>query len=181
MRAAVEGLGTPYPLNTLMPAIYQEDQFTVRWTAGLDEVLAPVISTLDCLGAYVDPLLAPADFLLWLADWFGAVYDENWPLERRRAAVARSVALYRLRGTAEGVRGLVELATGTRVEVVESGGTAWSPVPGGELPGRDGARMTVRVFARPGTPLDPDAISDLVAVAKPAHVVHEVAVVEARP
>ncbi len=182
MRAAVEGLGTPYPLGTLMPAIYQEDSFTMRWTAALDEVLAPVISTLDCLGAYVDPDLAPEDFLLWLAGWFGLgeVFDENWPLPRRRAAVARSVALYRQRGTAEGVRGLLELATGARVEVVESGGTSWSPVPGGALPGSGDARMTVRILAEPGAADDLETLGDLVAAAKPAHVAHEVEMVVQR-
>src|SRR5580693_7599811 len=98
MRADIAGLDTPYPLGTLMPAIYQEDPATMRWTAGLDDVLAPVISTIDCLGAYLDPLLAPEDFVLWLADWFGLTLDENWPVDRRRAAVATSVALYRQSG-----------------------------------------------------------------------------------
>lgn len=182
MRAAVEGLGTPYPLGTLMPAIYQEDPFTMRWTAALDEVLAPVISTLDCLGAYVDPDLAPEDFLVWLSGWFGlsGVFDENWPLRRRRDAVARSVALFRLRGTAGGVRGLLELATGARVEVLDSGGTSWSPVPGGALPGSAQARMTVRVLAEPGAVGDLEGLGDLIAAAKPAHVAHEVEMVVQR-
>ncbi|HZP49721.1 phage tail protein [Actinocrinis sp.] len=182
MRAAVEGLGTPYPLGSLMPAIYQEDPFTMRWTAALDEVLAPVISTLDCLGAYIDPDLAPEDFLLWLSGWFGlsGVFDENWPLRRRREAVARSVALYRLRGTAEGVRGLLELAAGVRVEVLDSGGTSWSPVPGGALPGAAHARMTVRILAEPGDLGDAEALGDLIAAAKPAHVAHEVEMVVRR-
>lgn len=177
-RRAVPGLGTPYPLGTLMPAIYQDDPATVRWTAGLDDVLAPAISTLDCLGAYIDPMLAPDDFVLWLAGWVGTVLDENWPLRRQRAAVARSVALYRQSGTVAGLRELVELVTGGVAEVADSGGVAWSQVPNTPPPGREEASVHVRVTAPPDCPLDVKAVDDLVAAAKPAHVAHLVEVIE---
>src|SRR6185437_877479 len=39
MRAAVSGLGTPYPLGSLLPAIYQSDPASMAWTAGFDDVL----------------------------------------------------------------------------------------------------------------------------------------------
>jgi phage tail-like protein len=178
MRGAVTGLGTPYPIGTLMPAIYQEDQTAMRWTAGLDDVIAPVICTLDCLGAYLDPRLAPDDFVLWLADWFGTVLDENWPVERRRAAVARSVALYRQSGTLAGLRALLELVTDGEVEVTDSGGVVWSQAPNTPPPGRDEASVEIRVSAVPGRPIDVKALDELVAVAKPAHVAHRVEVSE---
>ncbi len=178
MRRAVPGLGTPYPLGTLMPAVYQEDPATMAWTAGLDDVLAPVISTLDCLGAYLDPLLAPEDFVSWLAGWFGTVFDENWPLLRRRLAVARSVDLYRQAGTISGLRALVELATGCEAEVADSGGVTWSQRPNTPPPGQPEAMVQVRLFAPPGTELDLKSIGDLVAAAKPAHVAHRVEVIE---
>lgn len=177
MRGAVEGLATPYPIGGLMPAVYQEDPAAMAWTAGLDDVLAPVISTLDCIGAYIDPMLAPADFVLWLAQWFGTVLDENWPLERQRAAVAKSVALYRLSGTVAGLRELVEVVTGGRAEVTDSGGVAWSAVPNTPPPGRDEAVVEVRVSAPPGSQFDLKALEELVAAAKPAHVAHQVEVV----
>jgi phage tail-like protein len=176
MRGAVPGLGTPYPIGTLMPAVYQEDPATMSWTAGLDDVLAPVISTLDCVGAYVDPMLAPADFLLWLADWFATALDENWPLRRQRSAVARSVALYRQSGTVAGLRALVELVTEAEVEVTDSGGVVWSQQPNTPPPGRDEVAVDVRVQAAPGAALDLRAIDELVAAAKPAHVAHRVEV-----
>lgn len=174
MRATIPGLGTPYPLGTLMPAIYQDDPATMRWMAALDDVIAPVISTLDCLGAYVDPMLAPEDFVVWLADWFGTVLDENWPTGRQRVAVARSVALYRQSGTVAGLRELIELVTGCEVEVTDSGGVAWSQAPNTALPGADEPAVGVRVSAAPGRDLDLKAIDDLVAAAKPAHVAHRV-------
>lgn len=179
MRRAVQGLGTPYPIGTLMPAIYQEDPSAMAWTAGLDDVLAPVISTLDCLGAYIDPMLAPADFVHWLAEWFGTVLDENWPLARQRTAVARSVGLYRQSGTIAGLRALVEIVTDCQVEVIDSGGVAWSQAPNTTPPGSDEALVEVRVGAAAGARLDIKAIDDLVAAAKPAHVAHRVEVVQA--
>ena len=177
MRGAVPGLGTPYPIGSLMPAIYQEDAATMRWTAGLDDVLAPVISTLDCVGAYIDPMLAPDDFVSWLGDWFGTVLDENWPSHRRRAAVARSVALYRQSGTVAGLRALVEIVTGGHAEVADSGGVTWSQEPLAALPGSAEASVEVRVSVPPGSSLDPKSIDELVAAAKPAHVAHRVEVI----
>ncbi len=175
MRAAVPGLRTPYPLGTLMPAVYQEDQVTMRWTAGLDDVLAPVISAIDCLSAYIDPMLAPDDFVLWLAGWFGTVLDENWPSSRRRAAVASSVALYRQAGTVSGLRALVELVTGGDVEIADSGGVAWSQAPNTPPPGRNEPMVEIRVRARPGAAqVALKTIDELVAAAKPAHVAHRV-------
>ncbi|MEU3573930.1 SDR family oxidoreductase, partial [Kitasatospora sp. NPDC036755] len=66
-RAAVPGLPSPYPIGRLLPAMYADDDFAQRFTAGLDTVLAPVFATLDNLPAYFQPGLAPADFLDWLA------------------------------------------------------------------------------------------------------------------
>jgi phage tail-like protein len=174
MRGAIPGLGTPYPIGTLMPAIYQEDPTAMRWTAGLDDVLAPAISALDCIGAYLDPMLAPEDFVLWLASWFGTVLDENWPIERQRATAARSVGLFRQSGTVAGLRALLELITDAEVEVTDSGGVVWSQAPNTPPPGRDEPLVEIRVSAAPGHPLDLKAIDQLVAAAKPAHVAHRV-------
>lgn len=176
MRRGIPGLGVPYPIGRLLPAVYTEDEFTMRWTEGLDEVLAPVISVLDCLGAYLDPLLAPADFLPWLAGWSGTPLDENWPLARQRMAIARSAGLYRQQGTLPGLRGLLELATGGQAEVTDNGGTAWSQVPLSPLPGQEGAHVTVRVTVSDPAQVDVPALDELLAAVKPAHVTHELEV-----
>ncbi|MDQ1374536.1 MAG: hypothetical protein QOJ09_1874, partial [Actinomycetota bacterium] len=85
----------------MLPALYQDDDFALRFTAGLDDVAAPALAVLDNLTAYFDPLLAPSDFLPWLAGWVGIALDENWPEARQRALVARAGELYRSRGTAK--------------------------------------------------------------------------------
>lgn len=178
MRRAVEGLGTPYPIGTLMPAVFQEDPVTMAWTAALDDVLAPAISALDCMPAYADPMLAPEDFVGWLASWVGTVLDENWPLERQRATVAHSVRLYRTRGTVEGLRALIELVTAGEVEIAESGAVAWSAVPNTEPPGEAAPRLHVRVTLPRGASVDAAALEALIVAEKPAHVPHRLEVVD---
>jgi phage tail-like protein len=175
---AVAGLDTPYPIGSLLPAVFQEDPIAMRWTEALDEVLAAPISTLDCLSAYTDPLLAPDDFVHWLGRWVGAVLDENWPLERQRATVANSVRLYRLRGTVEGLKALIEVVTGGEVELTESGGVRWSLAPNTAPPGEAVARVSVRVTLPRGASVDAGALEELIIAEKPAHVTHGLEVIE---
>lgn len=112
MRASIPGLISPHPLGATLPAMYVEDDFTQRLTAALDDVLAPILCTLDNLEHYLDPALAPADFVEWLATWVGATVDENWPDGRRRAAVAQASSLHRRRGTLKGLEAQLSLFTG---------------------------------------------------------------------
>lgn len=171
----VEDLHSPHPLVEGMPGLYQEDDFTRRWLSAMDDALAPVFLALDSLPAYLDPAITPEDFLDWLAGWVGVLLDENWPIERRRAFVAQAAELYRLRGTSEGLAAHVRVFTGGEVQILESGGVSWSSRSGGELPGRAGYRVEVRVKGA-DTPVDPARLDALVATAKPAHVVHRVRV-----
>src|SRR5262249_24811771 len=141
MRGSLNGLANSRPVVELMPAVYQEGQFTGRVTAVLDDVLAPILATLDCLDAYIDPLLAPTDFLDWLAAWVGIPLHDEIPLDRRRILVANAVRLHRLRGTMTGLRIQVELLTGGRAELRDNGGVSWSGTPGGLLPGEETPRL----------------------------------------
>ena len=52
-RQLVRGLISPFPIGHMLPAMYQGDDFSQRFTAALDEVLASIHSTLDCLPAYL--------------------------------------------------------------------------------------------------------------------------------
>jgi len=181
MRGTVIGLASPYPLATLLPAVYQEeDPFIGRFTAGLDDVLAPVIATLDNLEAYLDPMLAPEDFLAWLAGWVGVTVNENAPVALHRATVARAAELHRLRGTVTGLRSTLELLTGGEVEVTDSGGVARSESPGTPAPGDRHPWVRVVVCVSAGTGWSTDAlraaVEAAVVAAKPAHVEHVVEV-----
>ncbi|WBQ06502.1 phage tail protein I [Kribbella sp. CA-293567] len=171
MRGTTTALGTPYPLGLLLPAVFQEDDLLMRFTGAIDLLIAPAISTLDCLAAYVDPALAPPDYLGWLATWVGIELDETWPVEQQRAAITEAVALHRGRGTVGGLRRQLELATGGEVEVLDSGGVSWSVVPVDEPAGQ--APPSVQVIAR-SNKIGLAALEAVVDAAKPAQVVHEV-------
>ncbi len=172
MRALVPGLPTPHPIGPYLPALYQEDRFTLALTRGLDEVLSPLISSLDNLTAYHDPDVAPDDFLAWLGGWVGTDLDDNWPEERRRALVRRAAEIYRIRGTVEGLRVHIDLVTGGHTEIVETGGVAWSRENGADLPGQPEPRMTIRVYVDDVSSVDTRALERLVGASKPAHVIH---------
>lgn len=170
MRGLVEGLSTRCPLGRLLPMLYQDDDFALRFTSALDEVLAPALWALDDLDAYVDPGLAPPDFLEWLAGWLGIELDQTWPEERRRTMLAGAADLYRWQGTARAIGRLVEIHTGVVPAIAESGGVSWSVVPGGKLPGDTDAWLTVRVAVPDPGAIDTDRLERVLREAKPADV-----------
>jgi phage tail-like protein len=165
-----------------LPAIYQEeDAFTVRLTEALDEVLAPILSTLDNLPAYFDPRLTPDDFLGWLAGWVAIDLDETWDTAQRRTAVAQAADLLRRRGTAAGLADEVRLVTGAEVEVVENGGAAWSLDPASPMVGSPEPTLLVRIRAADPASVDADRVDRVVSAAKPAHVPHRIEIVGLTP
>jgi|tagenome__1003787_1003787.scaffolds.fasta_scaffold20378919_2 phage tail-like protein len=177
MRGVIAELDTAQPIGPMLPAIYQEDEFSMRFVGGFDDVLAPILLTLDCLIDYFDPAVTPTDFLEWLASWVGIEVDESWETDRRRAAVATAVEMYRMRGTISGLRANLEVLSGGQVEITDSGGVAFSTSPMGPLPGQDSPRLAVRVTLPEVTDRTTKAIDSIVIAAKPAHVVHRVEVV----
>lgn len=170
MRAGVADLPTPHPIGERLPAVYLEDDFTQRFTAALDTVLAPVFATLDCFAGYLDPRLAPPDFVDWLAGWVALGLDESWSQQQRRELVANAVELHRWRGTSRGLADHVRLLTGGEVEVADSGGCSSSDRPGGPLPGSGPPRVLVRVWVPDPDAVDRVRLDTAVAEAVPAHV-----------
>lgn len=82
-RGSVDGLESSAPLSAMLPAVFADDDLAQRFVAGLDEVLAPILNTLDCLDSYFDPALTPADFARWLGTWIGAETDGTEPEDRK--------------------------------------------------------------------------------------------------
>lgn len=172
MRGAVTDLLTPHPIGQTLPALFLEDGFAQRFCSALDDVLAPLISVLDCFPAYLDPRTTPPDVLDWLASWMGLDAARELPEERRRRLVARAAELHAWRGTPYAVREMVELATGHTAELEESGGTMWSVRPGTPLPGsaRPGMLVRVRTGGSDGNgAVDHDLLTRLLTLVAPAH------------
>lgn len=179
MRGQIDGLASPRPLGDALPGLYQDDPFTQRLMAAFDEVVAGAIQVLDCFSAYIDPALAPDDFLEWLGGWVGVALDETWPLERRRALVASAVDLYQMRGTAAGLAAHVAIFTGGEVEIAEPGAMGWSHDAGAAIPAGTSPDLFVRVRVPDPASVPVARLAALVAAAKPAHVAHRVEVVQA--
>lgn len=171
-RRLVPGLATRHPLGRQLPGVYADDALVQLFTAALDEVLAPVLCTLDGFPAYLDPALAPPDFVALLAAWLGA----DPAAGASRTAVAGAVHAHAVRGTCAGLAEQIRLAFGVRAEVSDgltsvASTTSLTPLPPAEPP-----HLTVRL--RPPLPPDLDlrALTALVARNRPAHVPYTVEV-----
>jgi phage tail-like protein len=156
MRGLISGeepgpLGVAAPLRRVVPAVYQEDPLFSLLCASFDDLLAPLVTAVDCFDAYLDPHLAPDDFLPWLADLVGYQGSVKYGTGAEREQIAAAVRGHGRRGTAAGVREAAARAAGVPVEQVqleEPGGTKWSAVPGGATggwPQHTAARVRVAV------------------------------------
>ena len=179
MRGTIEGLETPHPIGTFLPGLFHDDDFTQRFVSGLDDVLAPIFLTLDAVEAYVDPRLAPMDFVDWLAQWVGVNLDENLTEERQRELVAQAAGLYGRAGTVPALADLIEAWIGVRPEIEDSGGVAWSPTHDAPMPGTATQTVTIRLRLADPTSLDQNRLRQLIEANIPAHIAPTIEVVPA--
>jgi phage tail-like protein len=148
---------------------WQRQSFVVRLMSAFDDALAPVFATLDNLDAYVDPRVAPHDFVDWLSGWVGLAPNHAWQLRQRRERIAGEARLAVSWGTAEGIKEVVSIFAGVPqddVEVAERGGPPEAPVP----------TLLVRVRVPNASSFDVVRLRRVVGGAKPAHLPHEVEV-----
>ncbi len=177
-RGSVLGLPVAQPIIDQLPAIYQTGLFLTEFTGGLDQVWAPTVTTLDCLHAYLDPSVAPPDFISWLGGWVGLTLDEDWSLERRRVLVSTATELFAKRGTAVGLREEIELYTGGSVSV-DDPGAVWTsrfPTDSEQRTERRSTDRTVRVTVDvpDSATVNWPALQVLIRDAVPAHLPVEI-------
>ena len=176
MRGTIPGLPSPLPLVEILPSLLRADRFADSLCASFDEVLAPVLLSLDGFHAYLDLGTAPDDMVEWLAQWLGMTVDPNAAPAQQRQLLQSAGELHALRGTRRGLELAVQAELGVPVQVVETGASTWSTQPGGDLPGEP--VPAVVVVARPGAgqDVDPERLDALVRAIKPAHIQHRVQV-----
>jgi phage tail-like protein len=139
MRGAVVGIvGPPVPLAAGVPAAFLAGPLVGHLLDSFDQVLGPVVLTLDDLAAYIDPRYAPDDFAVWVGSWLASAVDRNWPAARVRTHIPDLREALLNRGTLAGVRAGIRACTGSDPDVDDTGGVSWSRAPTGDLPGRPG-------------------------------------------
>jgi|GEM_PF-533663 phage tail-like protein len=189
MRGTVDGLSSPLPLADTLPAMLRADPFAAGLCQGLDEVLAPIMLSLDSFPAYLDLDTTPDDMLGWLGAWVGLIGDEDelpagGDPERLRALLAAAQQLHIRRGTRLGIERAVSAELDVRCEVLESGAATWAaepdqPLPEGELAGENAPTIEVAVFPENGRQIDLSRLEVILDAATPAHVRRRVRVMQA--
>lgn len=178
MRGLLAGLTTPAPLSETLPSMLREDAFARGLCAGLDEVLAPVLLSLDSFPAYLDVGTTPDDMLPWLAQWVGLTVDQSQESGGQRELLRTARDMHALRGTKHGIELAVKAALGVEVEVTESGAAAWSDRADADLPGEAVPAIVVTVRASPDQEVDIDHLDAVVRAVRPGHVRYTLEVVE---
>lgn len=178
MRGLLAGLATPAPLSETLPSMLRGDAFARDLCAALDEVLAPVLLSLDSFPAYLDVSTTPDDMLPWLAQWVGLTVDQGQEQGARRDLLRTAREMHARQGTRHGIELAVTAALGVQVSVTESGGTAWSNRTDAGFPGDDVPSIVVTALPGPDQVVDLEHLDEVVRAVRPVHVRYEVKVVE---
>lgn len=105
-----------------LPGVLGEDPFVRQFLRIFEDVAATVRESIDALPAYMDVGVTPSRFVPWLGMWVGIDVPPGLSEYRQREIVVAAGSAWTDRGTARGLRRLVEAATGGPVEVSDGGG-----------------------------------------------------------
>lgn len=168
-------------LAQYLPGILRQDPFLTQFLRIFDEVLRPIIDTIDSMDAYLDPKLTPAELLPWLSRWVGLL--DTLPDPVARGLLTRVAEIHRERGTKDGLKAGIEIVTGAEALVVEN--TAGLRLDAD-------ARLGINTSLAPSEPnaihvtlisggseIDSDAVANAIRELKPAHATYTVRVSEA--
>src|SRR5439155_5824542 len=119
------------PWIQFLPGIYQDADeenadFLQRFLLISAHLTSGIEERLEYLHEFFDPRLTQAGFLPWLASWLAMPLLEGWDEDKRREIIQRTPELYRLRGTARGLKLALRLFAGVDAGIHEG---EW-PYPG---------------------------------------------------
>jgi phage tail-like protein len=91
---------------------------------GIEQVIASLAKYfLPLPSTFVNPddpaFFAPAEFLPWLAGWVAVSLRGDWSEAQQRAFIARIPSLYKIRGTVDCMRQMLQIYLGSTAEVTE--------------------------------------------------------------
>jgi phage tail-like protein len=118
-------------LENYLPAVYREEpisaSFLDRWLAIFEGLFTEIEDKIVLWRSLIDPRIAPADALDWLAGWLGLTMDPMWKEHQRRFFIRHAVEFYRLRGTPHGLAVALRLYLDDRISE-----TMFAPSPQNE-------------------------------------------------
>ena len=170
-----------------LPAPFHQDpdsaRFLDRFLSYFDTVFAEITTHNRDIATLFDPDIVPASdgFLAWLGAWFDLQFLAEWSEATRREMIREAITYFRMRGTVDGLRRIVQWHTGLRhplPQIIEhfrlpiGPGSGPPPMIGGRLlePGSSAHSFTLVL---PASTLQNDAaeqrLTALVAASIPAH------------
>ncbi len=129
LRLTVRGTGrtTPYLralrayyprfsyLKEYLPTVYQYDvtsaAFLDRFLANLEGMYTVLEQQIAQAQTLFDIRTTPAEYLDWLAGWFGVILEPGWDEARRRLFLDHAMEMFNQRGTPAGIVRAIRLAT----------------------------------------------------------------------
>src|SRR5260370_32563590 len=119
------------PWINYVPGIYQDADeenadFLQRFLLISCHLTNGIEENLEFIHERFDPRITQAAWLPWLASWLAMPLLEGWDEEKRREIIQRTPELYRLRGTAAGLKLALRLFADVKAEIHEG---EW-PYPG---------------------------------------------------
>ena len=145
-----------------LPRPMSEDEFTFGFVSIFEDIAGSVRSRVTGFDSYLDPGLAPLDFVRWLGGWLSLPLSSPLSEDRLRALVSAGGPLFTWRGTKRALTGLLEAVTDGEVAITDAGGVFRE----GRAPANDG-RISI-TLSTTGT-LGEDDIRALIALDVPAN------------
>ncbi len=153
-----------------LPLAMLEDDFLVRFLGIFQELADGYMVQVDNIEHVVDTTVAPDTMVRALGAWIGVPpIDPSLPDQVQRRIVREHGQMLQWRGTAMGLRHLLEMVTDAPAEILDSGGV----YPEGEAPENPG-HVTIKVESSGWT--TEDDLLDLVRTELPAAVSFELSV-----
>jgi phage tail-like protein len=148
-----------------------QDTFVQRMMPAFDEVLAPIISTLDCLDSYFDPEITPDDFLRYLSSWVNSHSENELSIPGLRHSVATAVAMSAWRGTTSSLHTRFFPYDLEEIVLEEGGGVTVNTTATDPETWPDAAPMVATVTITPSKD-NPNSLDNIIQLIKdyaPAH------------
>lgn len=153
-----------------LPLAMLDDDFLVRFLGIFQEMADTYMVQVDNLDHVADTTVAPDRMVRALGSWLGVPpIDPSLPDEVQRRIVREYGQMLQWRGTAMGLRHLLEMITEEPAEIIDSAGV----FPEGEAPENPG-HVSIRVVSSGWT--TEDDLLDLVRAELPAAVSFEMTV-----